>query len=209
MAEETKSYRVNDRRRFDEDGNEREAVTDSGSTESSAQTRAATANSATVGVTSTSVDSTGARVAQPKSIAASDAPQTDFVMKESGASDSEAAGGGMLSFSSFLMSLATQALIQMGEMEPPGGLRLPPDFEAAKQTIEIIGMLAIKTKGNLDAEEQRLLAEVLHSVRLAFVQRVKLAMNSAQMNSAQMNSGNMNPGVGTPTTGAARRPPAK
>jgi hypothetical protein len=98
---------------------------------------------------------------------------------------SEEEGTG-LSFSSFLMSLATQALMQMGEMEPPGGIKLPPDFEAAKQTIEVIGMLAVKTKGNLDAEEQRLLVEVLHSLRLTFVQRVKAAMGAAGVNPQRM-----------------------
>ncbi len=169
MSEELKSFKVNDRRRFDEEGNDRELFPVDKETPSSPSSLAP--NTSPQG----SVESSTSR-------------GPDFVMKDESnprndpsqdPSAFNAEHGGMLSFSSFLMSLATQALMQMGEMEPPGGIRLPPDFDAAKQTIEVIGMLAIKTKGNLDPEEQRLLAEVLHSIRLTFVQRVKAAMSAS------------------------------
>lgn len=187
MGEESKSFKVNDRRRFDEEGNDRE---------SSSEDKASTPHSPLLGsarvegvksdgqnATNLNETFSGEKYSAGKTQVTGESSneQThDFVMKETpanaGTGNQAGDQAGMLSFSSFLMSLATQALMQMGEMEPPGGIRLPPDFEAAKQTIEVIGMLAIKTKGNLDAEEQRLLAEVLHSVRLTFVQRVKQAM---------------------------------
>ncbi len=74
-----------------------------------------------------------------------------------------------IGFSSFIMSFATQALMQLGQVPPPEGMSLPIDRDAAQQTIDIISMLEKKTKGNLDAEEERFLSEVLHNLRLCYV----------------------------------------
>jgi hypothetical protein len=78
-----------------------------------------------------------------------------------------------LSFMSFLMSLATQALVQIGEMEPPEGMEIPEDVEAGRQTIEILSMLQRKTRGNLSSEEGRFLEEVLHTLRMSYVRRAR------------------------------------
>lgn len=72
-------------------------------------------------------------------------------------------------FSGFLMSLATQALIQLGEMEPPEGINIKKDVSAAKQTIDIIEMLEIKTRGNLSEAEKRLIDDILHNLRITYV----------------------------------------
>lgn len=76
---------------------------------------------------------------------------------------------GEIDFSSFVMSLATQALMQLGQLPPPAGMEVQVDKIAAKQAIDIISMLDVKTKGNLDAGEQRLIEEVLHSLRMSYV----------------------------------------
>jgi hypothetical protein len=76
-----------------------------------------------------------------------------------------------VAFNSFIMSLATQALVQMGEMPPPGGMEIPIDIEAARQTIDILSMLQKRTRGNLAPEEVRFLEEVLHSLRVSFINR--------------------------------------
>ena len=77
-----------------------------------------------------------------------------------------------VNFSSFIMSLATQALMQLGHIKPPPGVDLAVDREAARQTIDLIAMLQIKTKGNLDGEEARLMEEIVNSLRFQFVQKV-------------------------------------
>lgn len=82
-------------------------------------------------------------------------------------------GGGDLNFSSFVLSLATQALMQLGEMPPPDGMAIEPDMDAARQTIAVLGLIEEKTRGNLLPEETELLTEVLHSVRICFVRRSK------------------------------------
>lgn len=74
-----------------------------------------------------------------------------------------------ISFSSLVMSLATQVLMQLGEMDSQSGLAVPIDLDGAKQTIDILSMLQNKTKGNLTKEEDQLLEEVLHNLKLGFV----------------------------------------
>ena len=74
-----------------------------------------------------------------------------------------------ISFSAFVFSLATQALMQLGEIPPPPGVDLKVDAAAAKQTIDILMMLKEKTKGNLEASESNLLEEILHNCQMGFV----------------------------------------
>jgi len=76
-----------------------------------------------------------------------------------------------VAFNSFIMSLATQALIQMGEMPAPNGMEIPLDVESARQTIDILAMLQKRTRGNLAPEENRFLEEVLHSLRVSFINK--------------------------------------
>ncbi len=76
---------------------------------------------------------------------------------------------GAIGFSEFVMSFATQALMQLGQMDPPPGVSIPKDVRAAKQTIDILQMLETKTKGNLDQREAALIEDILHNLRIAFV----------------------------------------
>lgn len=74
-----------------------------------------------------------------------------------------------IDFSSFVVSFATQALVLMGEIPHPETGERVQNLDAAKQTVDILGILDVKTKGNLTELEQKLMDEVLASVRLAFV----------------------------------------
>ena len=71
------------------------------------------------------------------------------------------------------MSLGTQALIQLGEVQPPHGMAVEVDVDAAKQTIDILAMIEGKTQGNLDDSEQKLLEGMLHNLRLSYVAKNK------------------------------------
>ena len=76
-----------------------------------------------------------------------------------------------ISFSQFVMSLATSAALHFGDASEPGGERIAePNLEGARQMIEILGLLEEKTKGNLTADERQLLEQVLYELRLRFVQ---------------------------------------
>ncbi|HVH17372.1 MAG TPA: DUF1844 domain-containing protein [Myxococcota bacterium] len=75
-----------------------------------------------------------------------------------------------IDFSTFVLSLAASAMVQLGMAPgPEGEKREAPDLAMARHTIDTLEMLADKTRGNLDADEERLLQSVLYEVRMTFV----------------------------------------
>ena len=76
-----------------------------------------------------------------------------------------------LSFTAFVVSLATTAAIHLGDLaDPATGERLEPNLEGATQMIEILSLLEDKTRGNLTAEEREVLNQVLYELRMRFVE---------------------------------------
>lgn len=76
-----------------------------------------------------------------------------------------------LSFTQFVISLASSAAIHFGDVPDPSGHRLEsPNLEGARQMIDILVLLEEKTKGNLTAEERQLLEQVVYELRVRFVQ---------------------------------------
>ncbi len=162
------SFVVKDRRRFDMEGNEK---SDQSAAERPEAGSSETAKRETVKHPAHEKATEGARqhtTAGPRAQQATVPPGTgDFVTKP--APDDHDA----FDFSSFIISLATQALMQLGAMQPPSGVSVPIDKEAAKQTIDILTMLHHKTRGNLERDEDRLLQEILHNVRLSYVRAMQ------------------------------------
>lgn len=78
-----------------------------------------------------------------------------------------------LNFSTFILSLSTQVLVHLGEIPNPIDNKLGADLLAAKNMIDILGILKEKTKGNLDNSESGLLDTVLYDLRLKYVERVR------------------------------------
>ena len=74
-----------------------------------------------------------------------------------------------INFERFIASLYMSALMQLGLMHEQGG---PPgvDLLGARQTIDTLGMLADKTKGNLTMTEDNLMQNVLYELRMAYVE---------------------------------------
>ncbi|HDM77809.1 MAG TPA: DUF1844 domain-containing protein [Deltaproteobacteria bacterium] len=80
-----------------------------------------------------------------------------------------------VNFSTFVFSLSSSALAHLGEIPDPMTGQKKVDLALAKQTIDILGMLEEKTKGNLTSEEDSLLKSVLYDLRLRFVKKKKAA----------------------------------
>ena len=74
-----------------------------------------------------------------------------------------------MDFPTFIMSLATQALIDLGEARHPETNEARVDLPLAKQTIDILALLQEKTKGNLTSAEEGLLKNALYDLRMRFV----------------------------------------
>lgn len=75
-----------------------------------------------------------------------------------------------VTFSTFVFSLGTSALMLMGERLDPGQQELPVNLPQAKEIIDILSLLEGKTKGNLTADEQSVLTDMLYALRMKFVE---------------------------------------
>ncbi len=78
-------------------------------------------------------------------------------------------------FSTFVLSLGTSALYHVGAIADPDANTPVQNLPLAKQTIDILGMLQDKTRGNLDDREHRLLDELLYDLRMRYVEAKKAA----------------------------------
>lgn len=74
-----------------------------------------------------------------------------------------------VSFSSFVVSLAGSAMVQLGEAPDPMSGKKEANLQLARNTIDLLGVLKEKTAGNLDDEEGRLLDSVLYECRNKFI----------------------------------------
>jgi len=86
-------------------------------------------------------------------------------------------------FSFLVLSLRAQAEIQLGLMHYGPEEKPEPDLPIARHTIDMLGVLLEKTKGNLALEEQRLLENSLTELRFRFVQASSDAAKTATQNS--------------------------
>lgn len=71
-----------------------------------------------------------------------------------------------------MSSLATEALISMGQFPHPATGESVLRKNQAKYLVDTLEMLKEKTKGNLTSEEETALSDVLHQLRMAFIQIV-------------------------------------
>jgi hypothetical protein len=77
-----------------------------------------------------------------------------------------------IDFPSYILSYYTQSLVLLGEVPNPYNNKKEEDLEAARHTVDILGMLQEKTKGNLAPEEEQLLESVLYEVRIKYMAKV-------------------------------------
>jgi hypothetical protein len=78
-----------------------------------------------------------------------------------------------MTFEKFIASLYMSALMQLGMAAPQGG-QPQVDLIGARQTIDIIGLLQEKTKGNLVSKEEGMLQNVLYELRMAYLEVTNL-----------------------------------
>jgi hypothetical protein len=76
-------------------------------------------------------------------------------------------------FSTFIFSLFSSALIQLGDMADPITGKLEKNLQAAKQTIDILDVLTKKTEGNLSDEEANLLKNASAELKWKYIDAVK------------------------------------
>lgn len=78
-----------------------------------------------------------------------------------------------LDFMTFVISLASSVHVHLGKMANPGTEKTEKNLVLARQTIDLLGLLQEKTKGNLTEDEAKVLEHVLTDLRLQFVEANK------------------------------------
>ena len=74
-----------------------------------------------------------------------------------------------VTFSTFVLSLASSALVHMGEVPNPDSGAMDKNPMLARHTIDVLSMLEDKINNGLDAEEARMFKDVLYELRMKFV----------------------------------------
>jgi len=167
MAEKKQdSFVVNDRRLFTTEGELRKDVTEETVTTSQPAAEAAPV-SASQAVEDPSVPPppTDAEQQQQADAYRKSAKDLDTRVELSGHSAKELE----MTFERFLASLYMSAMLQMGLMHQEGE-QPRIDIVGARQTINTIGLISEKTKGNLTSAEQNFLQNSLYEVRMAYVE---------------------------------------
>lgn len=75
-----------------------------------------------------------------------------------------------IDFSSFILSLYSSGLVQLGAVEDPSTGKKTINLAMAQHSIDMIAMIEEKTRGNLTRDEENLLKTLLAEIRLAFVE---------------------------------------
>lgn len=76
-----------------------------------------------------------------------------------------------VTFSTFIFSLASSALVHLGEIPDPVTNKKEVNISMARHIIDTLAMIEDKTKGNLDRDEEQLLKTLLYDLRIKFVKK--------------------------------------
>lgn len=78
-----------------------------------------------------------------------------------------------VTFATFVMSLASSALVHLGEVPEPESGQTMENLPVAKHTIDILSMLQEKTGNCLSPDEKRLMEGLLYELRMKYVMKMK------------------------------------
>jgi len=162
MAEKKPEFVVSDRRKFTDEGELRQEAREEISGQQPAQgSQTATAEADPM--------------PQPPSRAEQDAQHAEYRASGKKLDDILVEGGHgkaedfEMTFERLVQSLYVTALVQLGMMHREGETPRP-DIIGARQTIDTLGVLKDKTKGNLTSAEDNLLQNTLFELRMAFLE---------------------------------------
>jgi hypothetical protein len=93
---------------------------------------------------------------ESESTAAQEEERTDYQLPE-------------INFATFIFSLNHSVLVHLGVMDDPTTGKKVKNLPLAKQTIDILGMLEEKTRGNLTNDEEKMLKNILYDLRMIYI----------------------------------------
>jgi len=170
MAEKKSEFVVTDKRKFTAEGELRPEA----EREQAPPSKPPAASPATSARTEAVPPPASASAVPPSPTAAEQRAQND-AYRDSGKKFEQAAFRGRtpqdyeMNFERLVASLYMTAMMQLGLVHEEGQ-QPAADLLGAKQTIDTIGLLQEKTKGNLTDQEQHLLQNCLYELRMGFVE---------------------------------------
>ena len=108
-------------------------------------------------------------------------------------------------FAGMVIQQTNLALMLLGKIPHPETGKTLQDIESAKMFIDQLEMIEVKTRGNLDRQEEKLLKQSLTALRLAFVEAIDRPAGHSQ---AASSSPRVKYSVMTGTKAAKKAPPA-
>jgi len=102
-------------------------------------------------------------------------------------------------FRGLLGALASQALMGLGMHQDPSGKGVMVDLDGSKFVIDLIGVVAEKTKGNLSEEEETELKQLHSELQNRFVQIAQLGASQGQGEGVTQGAPSAVPGIIDPT----------
>lgn len=73
------------------------------------------------------------------------------------------------SFELLISTFVTEAMVALGQFPHPGTGQIEADPGHAKFAIDMLEVIAEKTKGNLNPMEEQGIKDILHQLRMAFI----------------------------------------
>lgn len=164
MAEKKPDFVVSDRRKFTEEGELRSDVREESQPKSQSSQP-----------TQTAAPATEEQLPPAPTHAEQEEQHKEYRASNKKLDDMLAAGGRgkaedfEMTFDRLVQSLYVTAMLQLGLMHREGE-NPQPDIIGARQTIDTLGVLKDKTKGNLTKQEENLLQSALFELRMAFLE---------------------------------------
>jgi hypothetical protein len=187
MPEQTKPFVVTDRRKFTKDGELRPDADPSPEREERASTPPeppAAAPKPQHAASSTETAAPEAELPPPPTAEENDQARRAYEMTADRLDTAiRSANPGMdhppaMNFDQLVQSVYMTAMMQLGAATHEGQ-QPQVDILGARQSIDMLGVLAEKTKGNLTTEENRLLDSALFELRMAFLEITQALARSA------------------------------
>jgi hypothetical protein len=169
QKDEEVRVKVTDRRKFDSQGQRRsdEPLEEESEASSAPAAEPDPGPAAVPGPTTPEPEPTASAAESPSPAAPAGQNQDAGEAPRAVAGEDEAAS--QVDFQSFVYFLYMSALHELGVPTQEGGESRPADLERARFFVEVLRLLEVKTKGNLEPGETKLLEEALYNLRMQYV----------------------------------------
>ena len=83
-------------------------------------------------------------------------------------------------FLQLVLGLQQSGMMSLGKLMNPISRKIETNLDVARDTIDTLGAIEARTKGNLDSDEARVLKQVLTDLRMNYIDAVKKSGGSAK-----------------------------